>query len=67
MNHVHEVGMHHLSTVHQLRPVLNELHNLGLLIVIGSASDPRDHWLLLNASALTEEVHVLLILSVLLM
>ena len=56
MIHVHEVGMHYLSTVHQLYPVLNELHNLGLLIVIGSAG-PRDHWLLLNVSALTEEVH----------
>ena len=57
LNHVHEVDMHHLSSMHQLLPVLKELHILGLLIVVGSASDPRDHWLLLNVSALTEEVH----------
>ena len=56
-NHVQQVGMHHLISMHQLYPVLKELHNLGLLIVVGSASDPRDHWLLLNVSALTEEVH----------
>ena len=57
LNHVQQVGMHHLSSLQQLHPVLKELHNLGLLIVVGSASDPRDHWLLLNVSALTEEVH----------
>ena len=57
LDHVQQVGMHHLSSMHQLYPVLKELHNLGLLIVVGSASDPGDHWLLLNVSALTEEVH----------
>ena len=57
LNHVQQVGMHHLSSLQQLHPVLKELHNLGLLIVVGSASDARDHWLLLNVSALTEEVH----------
>ena len=56
-DHVQQVGMHHLISMHQLYPLLKELHNLGLLIVVGSASDPRDHWLLLNVSALTEEVH----------
>ena len=49
--------MHHLISMHQLYPVLKELHNLGLLIVVGSTSDPRDHWVLLNVSALTEEVY----------
>ena len=57
LDHVQQVGMHHLSSMQQLLPVLKELHSLGLLIVVGSASDPRDHWLLLNVSALTEEVH----------
>ena len=57
LDHVQQVGMHHLSSMQWLYPVLKELHNLGLLIVVGSASDPRDHWLLLNVSALTEEVH----------
>ena len=57
LDHVQQVGMHHLSTMQQLYPVLIELHDLGLLIVVGSASDPRNHWLLLNVSALTEEVH----------
>ena len=56
-DHVQQVGMHHLISMQQLYPVLKELHNLGLLIVVGSASDTRDHWLLLNVSALTEEVH----------
>ena len=49
--------MHYLISMHQLYRVLKELHYLGLLIVVRSASDPRDHWLLLNVSALTEEVH----------
>ena len=57
LDHVQQVGMYHLSSMQQLCPVLKELHNLGLLIVVGSASDPRNHWLLLNVSALTEEVH----------
>ena len=57
LDHVQQVGMHHLSSMQQLYAVLKELHNLGLLIVVGSASDPRNHWLLLNVSALTEEVH----------
>ena len=57
LDHVQQVGMHHLSSLQQLHPVLKELHDLGLLIVVGSVSDPRDHWLLLNVSALTEEVH----------
>ena len=54
---VQQVGMRYLISMQQLYPVLKELHNLGLLIVVGSASDARDHWLLLNVSALTEEVH----------
>ena len=57
LNHVQQVGMHHLSSLQQLHPVLKELHYFGLLIFVGSASGPRDHWLLLNISALTEEVH----------
>ena len=57
LDHLQQVGMHHLNSLQQLHPVLKELHNLGLLIVVGSTSDARDHWLLLNVSALTEEVH----------
>ena len=57
LDHLQQVGMHHLSSMQWLHPVLKELHILGLLIVVGSASDPRNHWLLLNVSALTEEVH----------
>ena len=60
LNHVQQIGMHHLGNMQQLYPVVKELHNLGLLITVGSASDPRDHWLLLNVSALTEKVHELL-------
>ena len=57
LDHLQQVGMHHLNSMQWLYPVLKELHSLGLLIVVGSASDPRNHWLLLNVSALTEEVH----------
>ena len=57
LDHLQQVGMHHLSSIQQLLPLLKELHILGLLIAVGSASDPRNHWLLLNVSALTEEVH----------
>ena len=57
LNHIQQVGIHHLISMQQLYPVLKELHYFGLLIVVGSTSDPGDHWLLLNISALTEEVH----------
>ena len=57
LDHVQQVGMHHLSSLQQLHPVLKELHDLGLLIVVGNASDPRNHWVLLNVSALTEKAH----------
>ena len=57
LDHVQQVGMHHLNSMQQLYPVLKELHNLGVLTVVGSASDSRNNWLLLNVSALTEEVH----------
>ena len=57
LNHVQQIGMHLLDNLRQLYPIVKELHNLGLLIAVGSASDPRDHWLLLNVSALTEKVH----------
>ena len=57
LEHVQQVGMHHLTSMQQLYPVLKELHYFGLLTVVGDIPDPRDHWLLLNASALTEEVH----------
>ena len=60
LNHVQQIGMDHLGNMQQLYPIVKELHNLGLLIAVGSASDPRDHWLLLNVSALTEKVHELL-------
>ena len=60
LDHVQQIGMHHLGNMQQLYPIVKELHNLGLLIAVRGASDPRDHWLLLNVSALTEKVHELL-------
>jgi len=57
LNHIQQVGMHHLDDMKQLYPALRELHVHGLLIAVGSASDPRDHWFLLSVSSLTAKVH----------
>ena len=48
------------TTVENLYPVLEQLHNVGLLMIIGRHSDKLDHIVLLNISKLTSEVHKLL-------
>ena len=48
------------TTVENLYPVLEQLHNVGLLMIIGRHSDKLDHIVLLNISKLTNEVHELL-------
>ena len=48
------------TTVENLYPVLQQLHNVGLLMIIGRHSDKLDHIVLLNISKLTSEVHKLL-------
>ena len=49
------------TTVENLYPVLEQLHDVGLLMIIGRHSDKfEDHIVLLNISKLTNEVHKLL-------
>ena len=49
------------TTVENLYPVLEQLHDVGLLMIIGRHSDKlEDHIVLLNVSKLTNEVHELL-------
>ena len=49
------------TTVENLYPVLEQLHNVGLLMIIGRHNDKlEDHIILLNISKLTNEVHELL-------
>ena len=49
------------TTVEKLYPVLEQLHDVGLLMIIGRHSDKfEDHIVLLNISKLTNEVHKLL-------
>ena len=52
------------TTVENLYPVLEQLHDVGLLMIIGRHSDKlEDHIVLLNISKVTNEVHKLLFSS----
>ena len=52
------------TSVENLYPVLEQLHDVGLLMIIGRHSDKlEDHIVLLNISKLTNEVHELLFSS----
>ena len=48
-NYVHQLSLCNwhtytsLDNMQQLYPIVKELHNLGLLIAVGGASDSRDH------------------------
>ena len=57
--HIHYTHICLPTTVENLYPVLEQLHDVGLMI-IGRHSDKLDHIVLLNISKLTNEVHELL-------
>ena len=59
--HINDTQICLPTTVEHLYPVLEQLHDVGLLMIIGRHSDKlEDHIVLLNISKLTNEVHELL-------
>ena len=61
LNHIKETQICLPTTAQYLYPVLEQLHDVGLLMIIGRHTDKlEDHVLLLNISKLTNEVHKLL-------
>ena len=59
--HINDTRICLPTTVEHLYPVLEQLHDVGLLMIIGRHSDKfEDHIVLLNISKLTNEVHELL-------
>ena len=61
LNHIKETKICLPATVEYLYPVIEQLHNVGLLMIIGRYYDKlEENALLLNISKLTNEVHKLL-------
>ena len=61
LSHINDTHVYLPSTVENLYPVLEQLHDVGLLMIIGRHNDKlEDHIVLLNISKLTNEVHELL-------
>ena len=58
VNHVQITGILLPNTAVELYPIVKDLHNTGLLMIIGRNSEPvENHLLLLNPCTLTNEVH----------
>ena len=58
VNHVKDTGIYLPAAAVALHPIVRELHDIGLLMVIGRSDEPlENHLLLLNPCALTNEVH----------
>ena len=61
LSHIVETDICLPNTASSLYPVVEELHAVGLLMIIrGSSDNLEDHSMLLNVSKLTNEVHQLL-------
>ena len=64
ISHIKETGICLPTTAQSLYQVAEQLHHVGLLMIIGRQCDKlEDHLLLLNLSKLTNEVHKLLFSS----
>ena len=64
VSHIKETGICLPSAAESLYPLVEQLHHVGLLMIIGSQCDKlEDHILLLKISKLTNEVHELLFCS----
>ena len=64
VSHIKETGICLPSAAESLYPLVEQLHHVGLLMIIGSRCDKlEDHILLLKISKLTNEVHKLLFCS----
>ena len=61
LHHIKETGICLPATAEYLYPALEQLHDIGLLMIIGRHCDKlEDNIILLNISKLTNEVHKLL-------
>ena len=64
VSHIKETGICLPSAAESLYPLVEQLHHVGLLMIIGSRCDKlENHILLLKISKLTNEVHELLFCS----
>ena len=64
VSHIKDIGICLPTAAESLYPLVEQLHHVGLLMIIGSWCDKlEDHLLLLNISKLTNEVHKLLFSS----
>ena len=58
VNHVKDTGIYLPAAAVALHPIVKELHDIGLLMMIGRSDEPlENHLLLLNPCTLTNEVH----------
>ena len=58
LSSIEETGIYLPSSANALHPIVRELHDIGLLMLIGRSEDElENHLLLLNTSSLTNEVH----------
>ena len=58
VNHVKDTGIYLPSTTVALHPIVKELHDIGVLMMIGKSEDALENYLLLlNPCTLTNEVH----------
>ena len=58
LSSIEETGIYLPSSADALHPIVRELHDIGLLMLIGRSEDELENYLLLlNSSSLTNEVH----------
>jgi ankyrin repeat protein/GTPase SAR1 family protein len=58
LSNIEEIGIYLPSSADALHPIVRELHDIGLLMLIGRNEDELENYLLLlNPSSLTNEVH----------
>ena len=58
LSSIEEIGIYLPSSADALHPIVRELHDIGLLMLIGRNEDELENYLLLlNPSSLTNEVH----------
>ena len=60
LDHIKETGICLPTVAEYVYPILEQLHDIGLLMIIRRHDNPKDNVLLLNVSKLTSEVHKLL-------
>ena len=56
VSHIEDTGVHLPNKAELLHPILHELHEVGILLLIGDRTK-HDYHIILNTSQLTNEVH----------